>query len=78
MPNADCFAKNPPGHFSQAPMIEARGRLVFISGMTARRTDGTIATRGFRSPVSSVARIRRRTALIDEFNESNDAIDVAP
>ena len=24
-------------------MIEARGRLVFISGMTARRADGTIA-----------------------------------
>jgi len=31
------------GHFSQATMIEARGRLVFISGMTARRADGTIA-----------------------------------
>ena len=27
----------PNGHFSQATMIEARGRLVFISGMTARR-----------------------------------------
>jgi enamine deaminase RidA (YjgF/YER057c/UK114 family) len=24
-------------------MVEARGRLVFISGMTARRADGTIA-----------------------------------
>jgi 2-iminobutanoate/2-iminopropanoate deaminase len=33
----------PNGHFSQATMIEARGRLVFISGMTARRPDGTIA-----------------------------------
>ena len=33
----------PSGHFSQATMIEARGRLVFISGMTARRADGTIA-----------------------------------
>ena len=31
------------GHFSQATMIEAKGRLVFISGMTARRADGTIA-----------------------------------
>jgi enamine deaminase RidA (YjgF/YER057c/UK114 family) len=31
------------GHFSQATMIEARGRLVFISGITARRVDGTIA-----------------------------------
>jgi 2-iminobutanoate/2-iminopropanoate deaminase len=33
----------PSGHFSQATMTEARGRLVFISGMTARRADGSIA-----------------------------------
>lgn len=33
----------PNGHFSQATAIEARGRLVFISGMTARTQDGTIA-----------------------------------
>lgn len=33
----------PNGHFSQATVIEASGRLVFISGMTARRADGTIA-----------------------------------
>src|SRR3954467_4870552 len=33
----------PNGHFSQATMIEARGRMVFISGMTSRRPDGTIA-----------------------------------
>ena len=33
----------PNGHFSQATVIEARGRIVFISGMTARRPDGTIA-----------------------------------
>src|ERR1044072_5998650 len=33
----------PSGHFSQATVIEARGRLVFISGMTARRADGSIA-----------------------------------
>jgi len=33
----------PMGHFSQATAIEARGRLVFISGMTARRPDGSIA-----------------------------------
>ena len=33
----------PNGHFSQATTIEARGKLVFISGMTARRPDGTIA-----------------------------------
>lgn len=33
----------PNGHFSQATTIEASGRLVFISGMTARRADGSIA-----------------------------------
>src|ERR1044072_3001202 len=33
----------PSGHFSHATMVEARGRIVFISGMTARRADGTIA-----------------------------------
>jgi len=35
--------RQPSGHFSQATVIEARGKLVFISGMTARRSDGTIA-----------------------------------
>jgi 2-iminobutanoate/2-iminopropanoate deaminase len=35
--------RQPSGHFSQATMVEARGRLVFISGMTARRADGIIA-----------------------------------
>ena len=35
--------RQPSGHFSHATMIEARGRLVFISGMTARRAGGTIA-----------------------------------
>jgi enamine deaminase RidA (YjgF/YER057c/UK114 family) len=33
----------PSGHFSQATVVEARGRLVFISGMTAKRADGSIA-----------------------------------
>jgi enamine deaminase RidA (YjgF/YER057c/UK114 family) len=33
----------PNGHFSQATAIEAKGRLVFISGMTARTQDGTVA-----------------------------------
>jgi len=33
----------PVGHFSQAIAIEAKGKLVFISGMTARRADGSIA-----------------------------------
>ncbi len=35
--------RQPNGHFSQATMIAARGNLVFISGMTARRADGSIA-----------------------------------
>jgi reactive intermediate/imine deaminase len=35
--------RKPSGAFSQATMIEAQGRLVFISGMTARRPDGSIA-----------------------------------
>ena len=46
MPKKQIISKRirqPNGHFSQATMIEARGRLVFISGMTARKPDGTIA-----------------------------------
>ncbi len=35
--------RQPSGHFSHAISVEAKGRLVFISGMTARRADGTIA-----------------------------------
>ena len=33
----------PSGHFSQATVTEARGRMVFISGMTAKKSDGTMA-----------------------------------
>lgn len=35
--------RQPSGHFSQATAIAARGTFVFISGMVARRADGTIA-----------------------------------
>jgi 2-iminobutanoate/2-iminopropanoate deaminase len=35
--------RQPSGHFSQAVSVEATGKLVFISGMTSRRADGTIA-----------------------------------
>jgi len=35
--------RRPIGVFSQATVVEAKGRLVFISGMTARRPDGSIA-----------------------------------
>jgi enamine deaminase RidA (YjgF/YER057c/UK114 family) len=35
--------RQPSGHFSHATMVAARGRFVFISGMTARCADGTIA-----------------------------------
>ena len=38
--------REPMGHFSQAIETDARGKLVFISGMTARRADGTIAAVG--------------------------------
>lgn len=38
--------RTPPGVFSHATAIEAAGRLVFISGMTARRADGSIAGPG--------------------------------
>jgi len=33
----------PSAHFSQAIAIEAKGKLVFVSGMTARKPDGTIS-----------------------------------
>jgi 2-iminobutanoate/2-iminopropanoate deaminase len=32
----------PSGHFSQATVIEARGRLVFISGMVAKDADSKV------------------------------------
>lgn len=32
----------PNGHFAQATVAEARGRLVFVSGMTARNRDGGV------------------------------------
>ena len=35
--------RKPVGVFSQATVVEAKGKLVFISGMTARRPDGSIA-----------------------------------
>ena len=35
--------RKPVGVFSQATVVEAKGRLVFVSGMTARRSDGSIA-----------------------------------
>jgi reactive intermediate/imine deaminase len=33
----------PSGHFSQAIAVKASGTLVFVSGMTARRPDGSVA-----------------------------------
>lgn len=35
--------REPTGHFSQAIVAEAKGKIAFVSGMTARRPDGTIA-----------------------------------
>ena len=34
--------RQPSGHFSHAIAVETKGKLVFISGMTSRRADGTI------------------------------------
>jgi reactive intermediate/imine deaminase len=36
----------PSGHFSQATMTEARGRLVFISGMVSKDANGQVVGRG--------------------------------
>ena len=33
----------PSGHFSHATIAEAKGRLLFISGMTAKKADGSMA-----------------------------------
>ena len=35
--------RQPNGHFSHATVTEAKGRLLFISGMTARAVDGSIS-----------------------------------
>ncbi len=35
--------RQPSGNFSHATTVEARGKLVFISGMTAHRPDGSVA-----------------------------------
>ena len=45
----------PNGHFSHATMIAARGRMVFISGMTARRADGSIA--GIGDPAAQTRQV---------------------
>jgi reactive intermediate/imine deaminase len=36
----------PVGHFSQAIAVPGPGKLVFLSGMTARRTDGSVLGAG--------------------------------
>ena len=49
MPKQQIVSKRlprPSGHFSHATVVEARGRLLFISGMVARQADGTIAGPG--------------------------------
>jgi 2-iminobutanoate/2-iminopropanoate deaminase len=45
MPKQEIVSANlaePNGHFAQAVVAEATGRLLFISGMTARNTEGGI------------------------------------
>jgi 2-iminobutanoate/2-iminopropanoate deaminase len=49
MPKQEIVSKNlaePNGHFAQAVVAEATGRLLFISGMTARNTEGGITGLG--------------------------------
>jgi enamine deaminase RidA (YjgF/YER057c/UK114 family) len=36
----------PSGHFSQANVVEARGRIVFISGMTSKSAGGAVIGAG--------------------------------
>lgn len=46
MPKAEVTSdsiRKPIGVFSQATVVQAKGRIVFVSGMTARRPDGSIA-----------------------------------
>lgn len=46
MPKQQILSKRlaqPSGHFSHATLVEARGRLLFISGMVAKRADGSVA-----------------------------------
>ena len=38
--------RQPSGHFSHAIAIEAKGKLVFISGMVAKGTDGKVVGAG--------------------------------
>lgn len=47
----------PRGHFAQATVVEARGRLVFVSGMLAKDADGQIV---------GVGDIERQTAQVCE------------
>jgi 2-iminobutanoate/2-iminopropanoate deaminase len=44
VPTKDLSA--PVGHFSQAIAVTGAGRLVFLSGMTARRPDGSVLGAG--------------------------------
>ena len=49
MPKQDVVSPRlaaPNGHFAQATTTEASGRLVFISGMTARNSDGAVTGTG--------------------------------
>ena len=46
MPKEQIVSKklaHPSGHFSHATAVAASGKMVFISGMTSRRADGSIA-----------------------------------
>src|SRR5262249_4141497 len=66
--------RQPSGHFSHATMVEARGRFVFISGMTSRRADGTIAGIGdIEAQTRQVC--ENLKAAVEEVGGSMDALD---
>ena len=80
----------PAGHFSQATTIEARGKLIFISGMTARCADGSIAGVGdiesqtrqvcenVKSAVEAAGGTLNHVCRVDVFVRNMEHFDVIP
>ena len=71
--SSDKIAK-PNGHFSPATVIEARGRLVFISGMTARRPDGSIAGIGDIEAQTRQVCENLKAVLVSRAGQMNDIV----
>lgn len=63
----------PSGHFSHATMIEASGRLVFISGMLAKNTSGEIV--GIGDPEAQTRQVcENLKAAVEEAGGTLDDI----